>query len=288
MKLVGIMPVRNEDWILGLSARVALKWCDVLIMGLHNCIDQSEEIADHLMMDEKHDRVISVNLPPGPWDEMRHRQILLEMARHQGATHIAIVDADEVLTANLWGSVRNMIPQSPGIILSLPGFNLRGSRSLYHDNGVWGKRWFSLAFQDEPRLRWSGDKFHSREPIGRELHLVQPVTQETGGILHFWGASVRRLLAKHALYKMTERLRWPEKRISDIDQMYSWAIRGDSGAYGTPATWTYSTAPPEWIAGFPFEHLHLDREPWQENECVALMKLYGPRTFAGLDLFGVV
>ena len=34
MKLVGIMPVRNEDWCLDLTARAALMWCDELVISL--------------------------------------------------------------------------------------------------------------------------------------------------------------------------------------------------------------------------------------------------------------
>lgn len=305
MKIVGIMPVKNEGWVLGLAARVALKWCDELVIGFHDCDDDSMEIAEAMIRDGE-DTIHRMMLPSGVWDEMGHRQALLQKARSRGATRIAIIDADEILTANLlerWENqkesrIRSMIPQSAGLILQLPGYNLRNHRRAasnityvaYHNNGVWGKRWFSLAFQDEQRLSWSGDKFHSREPGGRALHAVQPIAQDAGGIFHLWGASERRLIAKHALYKMTERVRWPNKPVADIDVMYSWAIKGEAGAYGTPETWTYAPVPVEWWKGYEdlLKYLDLDRTPWQEKACVDLMKEHGPRTFAGLDLFGVV
>lgn len=292
MKLVGIMPVKNEGWVLGLSARVALKWCDELVVGLHDCDDDSDVIAGEIIREDG--ALVPVALPSGAWDEMQHRQILLERARARAATHIAIIDADEVLTANLVGQMQaGAFPQAAGLILQLPGYNLRGSNALhyYHNNGVWGNRWFSLAFRDEPRLSWSGDKFHSREPGGRALHSIQPIPQGQGGIMHLWGASERRLIAKHALYKMTERLRWPDRPVRDIDQMYSWAIKGEeNSSYGTPDTWTYAPVPAEWWRGYEglMQYLDLDREPWQEKACVDLMKEHGPRTFTGLDLFGVV
>lgn len=297
MRLIGIMPVKNEGWVLGLSARVALSWVDELVIGLHDCTDESETICHQI--ETETDRLFYIDLPGQAWDEMSHRQRLLEAARRRGATHIAIIDADEVITANLSGGMRRMIPQSAGLILQLPGYNLRGGmigvapggwKMQYHNNGVWGKRWFSLAFQDDPRLSWSGDKFHSREPGGRSLHAVQPIAQDAGGIFHLWGASERRLIAKHALYKMTERIRWPNKPVADIDVMYSWAIKGEAGAYGTPETWTYAPVPVEWWKGYEdlLKYLDLDRTPWQEKACVDLMKEHGPRTFAGLDLFGVV
>ncbi len=293
-KLVGVMPVRNEAWVLGLSARVALKWCDELVILLHACTDTSFEIA--MQVANEYDRRVVVVGDDNPvWDEMRHRQHMLNLARALHAEAIAIIDADEVLTANLcntaWGQAANM-PR--GFILQYPGYNLRGANSLhyYHGDGIWGKRWFSIAFRDELCLSWSGDKFHSREPGGRPLHALQPVAQGDGGVFHLWGASERRLVAKHALYKMTERLRWPEKRVQDIDAMYSWAIKGDPTqvAWGTPGTWKYKPVPASWWDGHRdlLKYLDVDAEPWQEAECVALMKEHGPRVFQGLDLFGVV
>lgn len=305
MKLVGMMPVRNEAWVLGLSARVALKWCDELVILDHASTDQTRDIIQDLMNENKgriwHHRRINPL-----WDEMAHRQSMLECAREADATHLAIVDADEVLTANLLEKfrlsdgtvapcVKNIIQMLPrGSMLQLPGYNLRGSNPLnyYHANGVWGRRWFSTAFVDDLRLGWSGDKFHSREPQGINFKDYKPIEQDTGGVMHLWGASERRLKAKHALYKLTERLRWPQKPVADIDRMYSWSIHGDpdTPAYGTPSTWKYAPVPSNWWYGYGdlLKYLDIDAEPWQESECVAIIKEHGPRMFDGLDLFGVV
>lgn len=300
MKLIGLMCVRNEDWILGLSARVALKWCDELVVLLHYSTDRSQGIMRDVYHETK--RIHFCHSLDPIWDEMRHRQCMLGVARDRGATHIAIVDADEVVTRNLveGATLSRLIEGMPrGMALELPGYNLRegGARGTglqrYHANGVWGKRWFTTAFVDDPRLSWSGDKFHSRQPAGVNLKPYRPIEQGDGGVMHLWGSSERRLRAKHALYKITERLRWPDKPVQDIDQMYSWAIHGDPGqpTFGTPATWTFAAVPEAWWKPYErlmAEHLHVDAEPWQQSECVRLIKEHGPRMFAGLDLFDVV
>ena len=41
MKLICLMPARNEDWIIGLSARAALMWCDELIVMDHASTDRT-------------------------------------------------------------------------------------------------------------------------------------------------------------------------------------------------------------------------------------------------------
>ena len=294
MNLVGLMPVRNEDWVLGLSARVALMWCDQLVLAIHQSSDGSRDIM-HKLGNEFPGR-ISVREDYGwEWREMSQRQMMLVETRELGATHVAIIDADEILTANLLTGIRERVAAlNYGEMLSLPGYNLRGGMHRYHLNGVWGQRWFSTAFKDVNTAAWKGDKFHSREPSGVPWKTVQPVKQGDGGTLHLWGANERRLIAKHALYKVVERVRWPDKPVADIDQMYSWAVHGDTtparAHFGTPATWTYANVPAQWIAPYAdliHDHLHLNQVPWQEAEVRRLVTEHGAEKFAGLDLFGL-
>ena len=280
------MPVRNEAWVLGLSARVALMWTDAICILNHASTDRTPEILNELQTDYP-GRVHVVSMPGEVWTEMQHRECLLELARAKGATHIAMVDADEVLTENLIDYAKWLA--MPGQMIELPGYNLRDCISRYHANGIWGKRWFAVAFQDNPRLHWAGNKFHHREPHGINFIPYRPIKQGDGGIMHLWGVSEKRLVAKHALYKLTERIRWPEKPVEEIDQMYSWAIHGAAN-YGTPATWQYAQVPESWWKPYGplLTYLDIIAEPWQIEECWRLVKQHGHEKFIGLDLFGVV
>jgi Glycosyl transferase family 2 len=283
MKLIGLMPVRNEDWVIGLTARVALMWCDELVI-LNHASDEGAVMLD--ILHESPARVQITDEHDEQWKEMEHRQKMLRIARANGATHIAIIDADELLTGNLLGSVRDLVEATPhGSILQLPGYNLRGSLDRYHANGVWGSRWFSTAFPDDPKLHWTGDTFHQREPLGLALRPYRPVQQGQGGVLHLWGVSERRLMAKHALYKITERLRWPDKPVAEIDRLYSLAF----AAPVIGRRWEYAITPPEWLAPYAYlmDQLHIHGTPWQETESRRIVAEH-PWITAGLDLFGVV
>src|SRR5580692_54986 len=168
MNLVGLMPVRNEDWILGLSARVALSWCDRLVILNHASTDRTARIINELGA-EFGSRVVSVGHGRTEWDEMGDRQWLLGFARANGgdtgATHIALIDADEILTGNLIGNIREHVAAlSTGQMLTLPLYNLRGGLNRYHLNGIWGQRTVSVAFKDVNTAAWKGDTFHHREP----------------------------------------------------------------------------------------------------------------------------
>jgi hypothetical protein len=294
MKLVGLMPVRNEDWVLSVSLRRALEWCDDVVLFLHGCADGSlTVVAD--AQSRVIDRLSYIVEPDECWSEMEHRQRLLAaaMAEH-GATHIAIIDADEILTANVCQEAREHIETlPPETMLELPGYNLRNGLGHYHANGIWGNRWFGTAFKADPRLRWEGDRFHHREPMGVRFHRVRPIRHGQGGVLHMWGASERRLRAKHALYKIIERLRWPSKCADLIDAEYNlWRSPEDCRRmypqqlqFAQP--WLYDELPSDWLKGLDLTQLHLDAEPWQEAECRRLVELHGAAMFRGLDLFGV-
>lgn len=295
MKIIGLMPVRNEDWCLGFTLRVALRWCDEVMVFLHACTDSSRDIALEIARAE-HPRV-SIHAHDGEqWDEMKHRQKLLELARERGATHVALIDADEFLTANLLGGVRDCVASlGTGQLLDLPGYNLRDRNYAafvvsdspvwqYHANGVWGSRWFSTAFPDSPGACWGGDQFHHREPMGVAWRRVRPVAQGDAGTLHLWGASERRLRAKHALYKITETLRWPDKSTGQINRYYGYATEPMR-----QEPWTFREVPARWLETYQeyMRYLHIDAEPWQAAEVKRLVEQYGYQRFMGLDLLGV-
>lgn len=294
MRLCALMPCRNEAWILGLSARVSLMWCDSLVILLHSCTDDSNAIACEVAR-EHEGRVWLIEQAESDWNEMIHRQLMLEYARSAdgpNATHIAIVDADEILTANLLPQaiIRSMVEDTKNGILQLPGYNLRGSIYLRHATGMWANRWFSAAFKDDPGLKWEGDRFHHREPMGIHLKPYRPLPQgEAGGVMHLWGVSERRLRAKHALYKMTETLRWPKKDRREIDQTYSWWRCYKDNAWDKKP-WDYQQVPAVWWEPYQplLKHLHIDAVPWQEAACKKLIEEHGRVRFAALDLFGVV
>jgi len=287
MKIVGLMPVRNEDWCLGLTARAALLWCDELVMLDHASTDGTREIIDGLER-EYPGRIVLQETGDGEWREMDHRQSLLMGARSRGASHTAIVDADELLTGNLVPRMRDIVAMvPPQYLLQLPGYNTRGALERYHSTGIWGNRWFTVAFMDSPRARWQGDEFHHREPVGIPGMPFRPIVHGQGGVLHLWGASEERLVAKHALYKCVERVKWPAKPVAYIDKYYNYAVYENASLnFGR---WEFEDVPTSWLEPYKplLKHLHRDAKPWQTTEVKRLVEQHGRQYFAGMDLFGV-
>jgi len=287
--IVATMPFRNEDWIAGLTLRAALMWVDAVVAYDHASQDRTPAILAEVAA-EFPGRVHVVRNENPSWDEMQHRQAMLEKARSLGATHIVILDADELLTGNLLGLIRQLIEDTPSEkILQIPLYNLRWSVHCYHLTGIWGNRTVSLAFRDSSSLSWQGEQFHHREPFGILGVPRRPLSQEFGGILHFWGVSERRLIAKHALYKMTERIRWPQKLLPTIDQYYNQAIYADC-TLGKSGPWTFAQTPVEWLKPYEglMQYFHPDAKPWQVGEVIRMLAVEGAAKFQGLDLFGAL
>ena len=298
MKIIATMPVRNEDWVLGLSARAALMWCDELVIGLHACTDASEAIAVKVAHESK-GRVTLIRYDDPVWHEMAHRQTLLETARQRGATHIAIVDADEVLTSNLLLTIRGHFEATPRhSVLQIPWLALRGSIGQVHTSGPWADgQNVSTGFVDSPQLHWAarnGYDFHHRHPMGRPCVPFLPVSDRNAGLLHLQFVSGRRLRAKQALYKMIEVLRWPDREpVHMVDRRYNLSVYGSmvpSDGWQERQDATLSPAPlNDWWGAYAnlLHHFHPHATPWQETEVWRLVEIHGRSRFAGLDLFGV-
>lgn len=292
MNLVSITPVRNEEWIIGFSLRAMLMWVDSAVVLLHACTDRSAEIVREVASETGRVELLEENNPD--WHEMAHRQKLLDAARAREATHIAMVDSDEVLCGDLLTVIRSHIQRLPlGSWLQVPLPCLWGSLETWAVSAPsrhgqyrcdWGRSVTSVAFADSPRLCWRRrDNYdhHSREPMHSRpgLMLTPP---GRSGLMHLQFASRRRLVAKHALYKVTERLKYPWKLSADIDALYNLAIN--------PSCVELAPVPQSWW--MPYDALlhciDLDAEPWHEAEVRRLYDKHAPQSFRGLDLFGLV
>jgi hypothetical protein len=291
MKLVGLMPVRNEEWCLGLTLRAALMWCDELCVCNHASTDATADILGDIQA-EFSARVHVVSFPKDVWTEMAQRQTLLEMARERGATNLAMIDADEVLTGNLLPTIRELIfSGAPGMTLQLPWLALPRTLERYLTSGVWGPgQQVSMAFKDQPSAHWTalnGYDFHHRNPMGLPPGaFLQPLKPHQGGLMHLQFLSERRLRAKQALYQVTEVLRWPGRKTPrELAQMYGLAVYESD-----PAKHASVLIPRGWWEPYSdlMKHLDIDAEPWQEVELKRLIAEHGREKFTGLDLFGIV
>jgi Glycosyl transferase family 2 len=301
MNIVGLCPVRNESWCIGLTLRAALMWMDSVVVLNHASTDNSNEIIHEVGAENKNRVHVIIERDP-VWAEMQHRQKMLELARYLKATHIACVDADEILSANLLPAIRGMFEACPpGRILQIPWLALRGSLDRVHISGPWADgQNVTTGFVDSPELHWSnasmtGYDHHHRHPFGRYMLPYTPVlpgntvAARTAGLLHLQFLSQRRLAYKQLAYCLIEKIRWPG-RDSDsvIRRRYSLAVYGSHDGPNPSMAETLGPAPyAEWLApyGDLMKHLDIDAEPWQKANCEKML-YENPGIEKGLDDFG--
>jgi hypothetical protein len=290
-KIIALTATRNEDWVLGLSLRVSLSYCDAVVITDHGSTDRTAQIIGEVQA-EFPDRQISVRRTEDTeWMEMDVRQEMLDRGRHMGGTHFIIVDADEVPTGNLFGNLRELaLTPSPGCVVSLPMIATYHAPGVFRWDGPWGEtNQIPWAFCDSANLRWKRPgtyQLHRRTPY--KAVNVGPLVagRNLGGLFHLQFVAKLRLQSKAVWYKMIETLRYPGKRLpAELNQIYDWTLRedGNTQIYDVPDAWWAPYRERDWL-----QYLTPDSTCWQLREVRRLMVENGLKKFSGLDLHGIV
>jgi len=311
------MCVRNEAWILACSMRAALKWVDELVVVDHNSTDGTFDIINEIsaehpwrvhysrwqpteekILESVHSTSRTI-LNPTPsktwkqqvpsedesrWDEQDMRHHSLALGRLRGGTHFAMIDADEIMTANLMARIRqDVYALQPGEVLDYPLYAMRSLDEFQDDNTHWSRGVCSLVFRDAPHLTWKpaadGYHFHSRVPWGAGKR-IEPVKWRDGGVMHLQWVNHRRLVAKHCWYRMVETVRYPNRMTAQrLNEKYDDALRPPGRV---------STTPSDWWRDYDPGLIQLNGWPWHEGEVRRMVDKYGLGKFEGLDLKGLV
>ncbi len=274
MKLIGLMLVRNEDWILPFSLNAALMWCDEVIL-----FDHASENQDLIKEAQAYwpSRVTVMREDNPVFLEMDFRQRMLNKAREKEATHLALVDGDEALTYNLIPEIRGMIQNVvPNKTLCLPMIQPYTLEQHRTDR----KHCIAVGLADGEGVFWkdrNGYQLHRRHPYGRNSEVKMQVD---GGVFHFQFIDPCRLLEKHAWYKMMETVQYPGRTSpKELDRKYS--VTPDlNGA-------EFKAIPQHWWGDYNQRAIRIGMPTWHKRECQRMMKEYGPETFKGLNLWGV-
>ncbi len=278
MNLIGLCVTRDDGWILGFTARVALRWVDHLIVMEH-CPTASTVAAVDGLMSEFGPRITRLSEDRPAWDESIYRQRLLDAGRARGGTHFGSIDGDEALSANLLPMIRGMVEAlRPTECLRLPWPCLwRDLRRYRVDDSPFGRAYVPVAFCDDPSLSHNRPEYpiHTRIPIG--ANLVNKLNVGDGGAMHCQHVEWRRLVQKQNLYRLVETLRFG-RTPAEINGTYD-ASTDETGLVTAPT-------PAEWWAGYEdlLPHIHLGETPWQEAECERLIAEHGRDKFVGLNL----
>ena len=214
MKIIALLPFRNEEWCLPSYLHNTTKIVDEIIAIDDGSIDNSVKILEDAGAKVySSEKLIKFN---SGWSEGSIRAELLKLGREAGGTHFVCLDADETFTNPLVENFQELIPQlQPGEKMSLQWLALWKSYSSYrHDATVWSNNWKDFVVYDDPSLSYNHNQ-HMH--VGRTPASVSDVNNESwrrlenehGAVMHFQFSAYNNFQLKQCWLRCSELIQEP-------------------------------------------------------------------------------
>jgi glycosyltransferase involved in cell wall biosynthesis len=281
MRIIALMPVRNEAWILDRTLRTLSSFCDAIIVADQRSTDGTRDIL------RQHAPKIVMLDNPEDSHSTRVRWRLLEAARsYEGENFLILTDADEILSSDIQDpNVLDALTRTrPGTGVEAPWIQLWRSPSRWRrDKSIWSDRWLPFAFRDDRTVRYGPiempNDHNSRIPVCERL-----VRSGSPKVLHFQFVLFERMLAKQRFYRMQEALELGTGR-AEATNLYYCVTRDERWIRLEPAN-------PQWIAGWREVGVDLEcfeESPvyWYDVEVLRSFAKKGTGFFASIDLWDV-
>lgn len=279
-KIIALLPVRNEAWIIGRTLAALTAFCDHIIVADQSSTDGTLDILSTFP-----EKVTVINNPDIIWNE-RIREKLLDMARDfSGNNFIVCLYADELVSVNILDQniLDFLVNLKPGTGVILPFYKLWKSPYFYRDDAsVWSNNFFGFGFRDDRLSKYSYTSIalhQNRFPPGI---VTQPFSDLK--LLHYQLVLFERKRSKECWYRTLETMQLGADRIAAINYYYRVA-RDERQVRLSPLD-------PEWIAGWRDLGLdleHFEEEPlyWYDVEVLRYLHEKGAAYFAPLDIWDV-
>lgn len=204
MKIIALLPLKNESWILETYLGCMSKVADEIIILDDNSTDDSVLIA------RRNPKVkiffLADYIQDGNYvDFSKRRQCLLDLGRKAGGTHFILLDADEIFSSNFIPIAKEKILSLlPGEKIFMPWVTLWKSTNEYIVGGsVWAMSYKDFIVCDSPEIFFEKRFIHEDRTPGINKKIIKiPVNQ--GVVLHFQFVDWNRNQLKQALYRCSE------------------------------------------------------------------------------------
>lgn len=275
MKIIALMPVRNEAWVLPHSLACLSSFCDVVLVNDQNSEDESREICRQfpkVVLIESRDQLIC---------EQARWQLLDAARGYDGCNLLWCTDADElmspVLATRFMSAHRDSLP--PGTVLDCLYYHLWNRADRYRSySNKYGPYWKEIARRDDRHMDFSR---------ARRLPLHEPRVPLDGAtgrvraadlpVLHLQWLLAERNQMKQAWYRCRE-LMDGVKTAAAINDTYSATLPNP----GAPT----EQVPAAWVEGITFPDLAVDRLPsWQERDLLGWLATSPPDFFEPLEIW---
>jgi hypothetical protein len=276
MKIIAMVPTRNEAWVIAHSLACLSSFCDVILVCDRASEDETRAICGRFSK--------AVVLDAAPDSRIRQqRWQLLDAARdYEGHNLLWANDADELLSPALVHRVleRRRAELEPGAVLETFFYTLWDGPGRYRDDLTYYRPYpKQMAFVDDRRSdfdRSASTPLH--EPRVPAPEGAPVVAAHDLPVLHLQWIVPNRNQLKQAWYRCRE---WLDggKSAAEINALY---------AVTFPQRARTTAVPVEWIDGVTFPADASDLEPsWHERELLAWFDRYGIERFEPLEIWHV-
>ena len=277
MKIIALLPVRNEAWVLPHSLACLSAFCDVILVNDQNSEDESREIC------RRFPKVVLIESSEELICEQARWQLLDAARDYDGCNVLWCTDADELISPVL--ATRFVDAQGgglkPGTVVECLYYHLWHRVDRYRTDGhKYAPHWKELGLRDDRHMDFSR---------ARRLPLHEPRVPLEGAVgvlraahlpvLHLQWLIAERNQMKQAWYRCRELLDG-SKTAAAINEVYS-ATLPDPGV-------RTEAVPAAWVEEITFPDLSVDRIPsWQERDVRGWFDAHSPAFFEKLEIWHV-
>lgn len=225
MKIIGVIPVKNDAWFIEKAALSLAAWADYVIIFDELSTDGSELIYKKL--ENIHNIEVIRNRPKFDFNTPDLRNYMLGYARkYEGKNLIIELHADEIMSAKiLEPGMRDKLlaDLKPGDALMLRWTTLWKSPTHYrNDSSVWTNNHCWFGYVDDRNVQFTGPVFHG--PRAPESFLQSKKAIPALEVMHYQFVNLANERSKQALYQIFECNHYPERNIEWINKRYAVAF----------------------------------------------------------------
>jgi hypothetical protein len=275
MKIITLLPIKNEAWIIDSALNNLELFCDLIIVADQNSTDDSRKIC------LTHKKVILIeNKNEGHSNQVRW-QLLAEARKYGRNNFLLCVDADEIIPPILFKDFmkKNQEKLKPGIGLEFSWIQLWKSFDFYNAGYPWGDSPRTIGWIDDEKLDYKKD-FVLNDHTARTPFLPQGSLKTGLPLLHLQWVDWQKVQVKQAWYRCTELIKNPEVAYS-INLSYSISEESKEKEILLPT-------PEEWLSNIDLPKIkERIEDDWRLKEILSWFKEYGIEFFEPLEIWHV-
>lgn len=277
MKVIALIPFRNEEWILPTCLASVKPVCDEIICIDDASTDKSKEIAlSYGCTVYENDALTNLG-----WSEHHIREKLLKLGREAGGTHFVCLDADEAFTAQFLPVAKQIMARlEPGQKLGMQWLAMWKSLEHYKDDqSVWSNNYKDFIVCDDGSISYPYQWLHvGRTPGENNDRTFLRLNLKYGGVMHYQFSDWKNFQIKQCYYRCAELVKKPGLEIA-VNQQYSITLDDPNSVV--------RAAPESWYSLYPKPDLFARPRDWRWERIMLYFDEYGAEYFEKLNIWHV-